>query len=299
MNKDVIAQLAIAARGWMEKEGRWFYNFFTRPGKITKRPIPIPPNSIVPYGEELPEMVQTIVGPRRPHWGRIGGAAAAGTFGGMHMYENAQMTEGRSWNPFTWYNPNSRQQVHENAFNRWKSLDNDINARIDDALLRGDLTKADALQQRLDSGSYRTGGPGLFGLNPFASRSMQGYGDIIRDLYSLDQAQDQRIRQRMQQRNMTLDVDNGQDPLNTQLRSIRDRMSQARQIPGISSATLQPPIPIGKTRPTFPGHWQAGPRPGYPGQVYGYALNPYDFRRNPDSYNVWPDVIRWQGPLTR
>lgn len=201
------------------------------------------------------------------------GAAGVGAVGGGHLNNAAQGTVGRTMNPMTWANPQSRQQVFDRSLGQYNEQAGQQHQDITSAYGRGDITEGDKLHGQMATGNF--GGnnnvfstnPRLWGLNPFAQGPASQAQAQVKDIQTGDQASYDRMVQ-YRKANETRMPPEALQKLDEQLAQMRRRIDT----PLGANSTGQTPI---------------GKRP--PGSNLGYYTDPNA------AYGRYEDVIRRGG----
>ena len=142
--------------------------------------------------------------------------------------------------------------------------------------------------KKLQDGSFRQGfGPGLWGFNPFASRTMKDELDALKSRFQTDSGYADSLSQYLAKNKATMNPENAQK-IEQQLAEIKARMDTMRKLPGIDGGGS------GTTTGGGSGDWYRGVSTWHPGYGEGFAVSPYDHRRDPYSRNerTWDDLLR-------
>lgn len=219
------------------------------------------------------------------------GAAGAGTVGYGHLQNDAQDTVGRSFNPLTWLNPNSRQQVFSGNVDRANQMQGGMHNQIASALASGDFDTAQKLQGKMESGQFNDNSwfnPRMGGLNPFASGNAKSYADTARGIQGGDQGRFDAAQKYMTERGNQMPQE-AKANLQKQMDELKGRLGT--KIPWGGESPKPPEAP------TTGGAWSHIRRPLVPGQAQGYAMSPHDYReQKPTPYDPYSAVFNQGSP---
>lgn len=135
------------------------------------------------------------MGPRELSGGRIAatlgtaaGAGGAGAIGYGHMQNSAENTVGKSWNPLTWTNPQSEDQVFNRNKDKAQGMFDERQTAQNAAIDRGDFDAAESIGKEMETGEFGRSNWLQRNLNPFQSQeSGRAYADRARGFQAGDQ----------------------------------------------------------------------------------------------------------------
>ena len=246
----------------------------------------------------------------------LGGTAAAGGTGAVglgHLSNQADSTPDTHWyNPFTWSgNRPSAEDIFKRNNQQYEEMTSDLRNQIVEALGRGDVGEAERLQQQLDPGNFGGSFWRLGGLNPFARQragfyqgNAAGAQQRLQTDYNtevgkagMQPGDHEKLRMLEERLSSGAMLPSQAALLQRQMEALRQKMLSAPGTENEAAKAIRARMegagmrlsgrPAGALSSGTTGTWAtgAGRRPATSGLVHGYALNPFDFRRDDPRVN--------------